>query len=889
MNVKNISATSKLAVVVSLLALSSMLTEISAQNNKPAHGSLIALEVKAEWPRVSFGFDEGLKIKVTLQNRGNVPISFPAGSLNLKCNGWSGWSGNGSGFGTEILLTNEKRRKPIEIAAGDTVSFSVTDTDISVLTIGQVRASYALHAGETIIPVAPNNKNSASVEFEIWPSRLMLLAWHARTDAERTRVRSAVSEILKQQAKQEQDKEWRDQYFFRNTISFLGGYGIPIFESLMQDDDPVVRQQAMLTLPQVVRAVAELNSFLNHVDEEKQRPGWASGLTIQDEKAAEAAFERLALAALNDPDSRVRVAAIYGLKNSQVAQALEPVKKLASDSDSGVRSAAQGFLSKFGNDPGAVDTIIDSLSDADAKVREEAINALEHSPEPPPLQSLKRAFQSAKQDVALRLIYLLFEQESADLPETLLGGFKSCTGEGRLAILTLIAGHTDRASLDLIKLGLRDSEAAVQRAALVRLLAFSEATAVPLLESYLKQAPESLHQLAQAVRSEIEKRSLFPFLSEASDNIASASETTFPSRNGTVPMVSPDGQWVAYVETGWGRPGGTGGMGRSNLLSLLHAVRVDGTDDRLISDMFLVNWLPDSKRIASARDGFAAICDLDSNVVTEFGQVMEEKWLKAYEKNGDWAKGEPRNQMGARMPHRKRIPDNEDYEFGEDAAFSPDGKWFGPIILKNEASFLSSNNQDFKIKLSDANGPRKGQAMWSPDGKYVVLMNLRGEGAAIINTQTRTARIVKDVNANEFNDSWDYRKGRWNPWSKDGVHLTFIRKGQVWMMKPDGSGQKQVTFDSTRKAFPVFSRDGKRIAYLAWQPDNRRHYTRSGPTDLWVSDIETGLAARVTAPSAGRINCLDWLDDYTLIFDRLGDREYIGYESSLKRLSLSHK
>ena len=149
------------------------------------------------------------------------------------------------------------------------------------------------------------------------------------------------------------------------------------------------------------------------------------------------------------------------------------------------------------------------------------------------------------------------------MPEAFLGDFKSCNGEERLAILTLIAGHTDRAALDLIKLGLRDSDAAVQRAALVRLLAFSEATAVPLLESYLKQASESLHQLAQAVRSEIEKRSLFPFLGEASDTIASASETTFPSRSGTVPMVSPDGQWVAYVETGWHRPGGTGGMGRS--------------------------------------------------------------------------------------------------------------------------------------------------------------------------------------------------------------------------------------------------------------------------------------------------------------------------------------
>ena len=43
---------------------------------------------------------------------------------------------------------------------------------------------------------------------------------------------------------------------------------------------------------------------------------------------------------------------------------------------------------------------------------------------------------------------------------------------------------------------------------------------------------------------------------------------------------------------------------------------------------------------------------------------------------------------------------------------------------------------------------------------------------------------------------------------------------------------------------------------------------------------------RTTAPAASRIRRLDWLDDHTLLFDRLEPKDKIGYQSSLRRLSL---
>jgi Tol biopolymer transport system component len=129
---------------------------------------------------------------------------------------------------------------------------------------------------------------------------------------------------------------------------------------------------------------------------------------------------------------------------------------------------------------------------------------------------------------------------------------------------------------------------------------------------------------------------------------------------------------------------------------------------------------------------------------------------------------------------------------------------------------------------------------------------------------------------------WRYRKGRWNPWSRDGKRMAIVRQGQVWTVDPDGNAT-QATFDAKNKVFPTFSPDGRMVAYITWQSDTREHYTRLGPTDIWVVDLKTGLAARVTRADAGRIESLDWLDNGTLIFDRHPPG---GRESSLRTISL---
>ena len=310
----------------------------------------------------------------------------------------------------------------------------------------------------------------------------------------------------------------------------------------------------------------------------------------------------------------------------------------------------------------------DAITDPDP-VRKNALDALLRSPEPPLLQTISRAFAQAKGDTALSLIPLLLEQENSTLSAVVGKDFVRRSVAERIAITTAIAGHNDSDAVEIIKSGLNDPAAAVQRVAMMRLLALPADVSIPLIDSYSRRAPGELQLVAQAVKTEIENRRLWPFLKRTRTNQAGANESVFPSRNGHTPRRSPDGQWIAYEETGWGRPGGSGGFGRSNLISITHVIGTDGARDRVVSDMFLVSWMSDSKRVGTARDAFVTISDLDGNVLAEFGELLDKKYRGTENSGVAWTTTDLRSQFGGTMPHQKRLAGSENFGFGEGAAF----------------------------------------------------------------------------------------------------------------------------------------------------------------------------------------------------------------------------
>ena len=847
-----------------------------------ASNSVVAVLVDVENPVARFG--DPLRLRVTLHNTGSAPIAFKPGSLSLKMDGWSSRGTLGSGLGDYPLIDDPGKLRVL--LAGESLTLAGTNDDLTVLALGPMRASFLLATEDsTVAPLLPTQEKF-NIGFEVAPSELMSSVWTAGTQAERDKLQPRIRELLLLRSRLKDSTGWRDRNFVDNTFKYLGGYVLTMLDAAFRDTDPIVREQAVAVYPEAVWAVGNLNFYIDEFSKNEPGVAWASGLSKGDKDAAEQSCVRLAIAGLSDSSPGVRVRSLEVLTRKEVKQAADAVKPLASDPTPAVRSAVQAYLSRFAGASDSADAVVASLRDADPTVRKQAIAALEKSPTPPPLSSLKEAFSSARGDVALSLIELLFEQEDPTLATTLSKDFGQRSSDERLAIVTAIAGHRDAGALDLLKLGLQDPSTDVQRAALMRLLAFPAATAAPLLEGFSAKASASLRGIADSVKTEINNRRLWPFLRDESEDPAAANEVLFPSHNGTVPMVSPDGQWVAYVETGWGRAGGSGGFGRSNLTSLVHAVRADGSDDRLVADMFLVSWLSDSKHIASARDGFASVCDLQATVTAEFGVPLDEKLAKSYVRRGDWTKGNPRHQLGDRMPHSKRLEGLGNFEWGEDAAFSPDGKWFGPLRSHGEVIFINSTGERLNIRISTDAGFSGQQATWSPDGKHIVVIGAGDGQSAVIDFQSRSVSAVK-MDAIPQIESWSYRKSRWNPWSRDGSWLAFVRQGQVWISRPDGADAKQLSFDATHKAFPTFSRDGKQIAYVSWQQNDRLHYTRLGPTDLWIVEVGTTLVTRTTISSDERIHCLDWLDDYTLIFDRL-NLEGIGRKASLRQLSLLH-
>ena len=338
---------------------------------------------------------------------------------------------------------------------------------------------------------------------------------------------------------------------------------------------------------------------------------------------------------------------------------------------------------------------------------------------------------------------------------------------------------------------------------------------------------------------------------------------------------------MAYTETGRNKLG-SGGLGRSNLASSTHVVRVDGTGDQVVSDMFVVQWLGDSKRVGTARDGLAAISDREGNIVGEFGTPSGGPPTQL---DHSWIQGAA-NGMDARMPHTKHLDRSNFGDYGEDAAFSPNGVWFGPLTVAGGCEFLNANGQTMTIPLKEGDQMR-GQAVWSPEGRYVACW--RGNGMTVLDMQEKRVVAANLRIEAKMGSSFDFRKARWDPWSRDGKHLVLVRDGQVWTCAPDGTATRQLTFDATQKGWPTFSRDGKRLAYVTWLDNKRVSYQgEQSCSNLWIVDVDSTLAVRVTATAPGTICSLDWLTDQTVIFDRL-TRASWSDTGTLQTISLMEK
>ncbi len=72
--------------------------------------------------------------------------------------------------------------------------------------------------------------------------------------------------------------------------------------------------------------------------------------------------------------------------------------------------------------------------------------------------------------------------------------------------------------------------------------------------------------------------------------------------------------------------------------------------------------------------------------------------------------------------------------------------------------------------------------------------------------------------------------------SPDGRLIAYVRDGRIWLMRPDGSEQRQLT--ATGGFRPVWSPDGRRLVFTAWNGDpcHPPPQTKCAITDVWTVD-----------------------------------------------------
>ena len=107
---------------------------------------------------------------------------------------------------------------------------------------------------------------------------------------------------------------------------------------------------------------------------------------------------------------------------------------------------------------------------------------------------------------------------------------------------------------------------------------------------------------------------------------------------------------------------------------------------------------------------------------------------------------------------------------------------------------------------------------WNPNGKEVVYTAQRVSNSPAFNIYKKTinggAEVQLTFNTTGLADGPEY--------SPDGKYIYYneTKTGtmQIWRMKPDGTGQEQITFDEYKNWFPHISPDGKWIVILSFQP-----------------------------------------------------------------------
>jgi WD40 repeat protein len=195
-------------------------------------------------------------------------------------------------------------------------------------------------------------------------------------------------------------------------------------------------------------------------------------------------------------------------------------------------------------------------------------------------------------------------------------------------------------------------------------------------------------------------------------------------------------------------------------------------------------------------------------------------------------------------------------------------------ILK---SGISSNYETYRFINSQAN--------WSPDGKYLAFAAKRGP---------RDVIVIVDVERNKEIERIEVKlNGITTPsWSPDGEQLVFTGYdgglSDLFVVGRDGEGLRRLTEDKYADLHPVWSPDGRTIAFATDRGEETNFKTLAiGNMRMALYDVDTGSIELLDQMEQGKNVSPQWAPDgrsLAFVSDRTGVSNIFLYDLNEKAL-----
>ena len=202
--------------------------------------------------------------------------------------------------------------------------------------------------------------------------------------------------------------------------------------------------------------------------------------------------------------------------------------------------------------------------------------------------------------------------------------------------------------------------------------------------------------------------------------------------------------------------------------------------------------------------------------------------------------------------------------------WSPDGAW---IVFTSDragsADLYRVKPDGSGLDRLTADPAYDDQASFSPDGKQLVFVSTRQGGTStlwVLDLATKKAKALTSGPGGDFRPSWS-PDGKWIAYaSSRGAALPFahgrwerLQLADIYVVHPDGTGQKKITKGGGFCGSPKWMSDGRRVVAYCMDAERTLAARISNPesgndTRLVTVDTTTGVSSEVSAGPGVKIN-----------------------------------